>query len=154
MRPSLASRCRRNYSSDSAPTRRPRVYGPQRSRPRERRIAAPGFEDDRLKDAYLAGTVSVLYDFGTPCIERRVTELRHEFDAAVAANDHSHVDDYCLDLFVLEAELEEISSFVGKLWAVGGVESVDYSLVSLDAVGQLPENRSGVRSVSSRSSSR
>lgn len=98
------------------------------------------FEDERFEDAHLAGTVSVLYDFGTPCIERRVTELRHEFDAAVAANDHSHVDDYCLDLFVLETELDVISSFVGKLRTVDGVENVDYSLVSLDTVDQLPDN--------------
>ncbi|WP_306055332.1 CopG family ribbon-helix-helix protein [Natronococcus wangiae] len=98
------------------------------------------FEDGRFEDRPLVGTVSVRYDFGTPRVERRVTELRHEFDTAVAANDHSHVDDYCLDLFVLEAELEEISSFVGKLRAVDGVGTVDYLLVPLDSVGQLPEN--------------
>lgn len=97
------------------------------------------FEDDTLEDRALAGTVSVLYDFGTPRVERRVTELRHEFDTAVAANGHSHVDDCCLDLFVLEAELEEISSFVGKLRAIDGVENVDYSLIPLDPGGRLPE---------------
>jgi CopG family transcriptional regulator, nickel-responsive regulator len=94
------------------------------------------FDDDELAGTALAGTVSVLYDFGTPSIERRVTALRHEFDTAVAANDHSHVDDYCLDLFVLEADLDVISSFVGKLRAVDGVKHVDYSLVPLDAIRQ------------------
>lgn len=49
------------------------------------------FENDRFEGENLAGTVSVCYDFGTPSIERRVAELRHEFDDAIAATDHSHV---------------------------------------------------------------
>jgi CopG family transcriptional regulator, nickel-responsive regulator len=98
------------------------------------------FEDDTFEDRALAGTVSVRYDFGATRVERRITKLRHEFETAVTANDHSHVDEYCLDLFVLEAGLEEISSFVGKLRAVDGVENVDYSLIPLDQVGRLPED--------------
>ncbi|MFU8867442.1 CopG family ribbon-helix-helix protein [Natronococcus sp.] len=90
------------------------------------------FKDDRFEEVPLVGTVTVRYDFGTPSIERRVAELRHEFDDAVVANDHSHVADYCLDLFVLEAEIDAISSFVEKLRAIEDVERVDYSLVPLN----------------------
>ncbi|WP_394740555.1 CopG family ribbon-helix-helix protein [Natronococcus roseus] len=72
------------------------------------------------------------YDFGTQRVERRVAELRHEFDDAIAANDHSHVADCCLDPFVLETEIDAIPSFVEKIRAIEGVEHVDYSLVPLD----------------------
>ncbi|ELY59836.1 CopG family transcriptional regulator [Natronococcus amylolyticus DSM 10524] len=89
------------------------------------------FEDDRSEEGPLAGTVTVRYDFGTQRIERRVAALRHEFDDVIAANDHSHVADYCLDLFVLEAEIDAIASFVEKLRAIGGVEHVNHSLVPL-----------------------
>ncbi|MFP8954451.1 CopG family ribbon-helix-helix protein [Natrialbaceae archaeon A-arb3/5] len=97
------------------------------------------FDDHRLDDQPIAGIVSVLYDFGTQPVEHRVTELRHEYEDAISSNDHSHVDDYCLDLFVLESDLDRISEFVGKLRAIDGVETVDYSLVPLDTVGQLQD---------------
>lgn len=90
------------------------------------------FENDRFEEVSLAGTVAVRYEFGTQRIERRVAELRHGFDNVIAANDHSHVADYCLDLFVLEAESDAIASFVEKIRAIEGVEHVDYSLVPLD----------------------
>jgi CopG family transcriptional regulator, nickel-responsive regulator len=102
-------------------------------------VVSVSMPEELLEDRALTGTVSVRYDFGATRVERRITKLRHEFETAVTANDHCHVDEYCLDLFVLEAELNVISSFVGKLRAVDGVESVDYSLVPLDAVGQSLE---------------
>ncbi|MDG5757926.1 CopG family ribbon-helix-helix protein [Natronococcus sp. A-GB1] len=89
------------------------------------------FEDDRFEEGALAGTVTVRYDFGTQRIERRVAALRHEFDDVIAATDHSHVADYCLDLFVLEAETDAIASFIEKLRAIEGVEHVHHSLVPL-----------------------
>ncbi len=95
------------------------------------------FDDDRLEDSSLAGVISVFYDFGTRHVERRVTELRHEHNDHIASNDHSHVDDYCVDLFVLEADLEDISTFVGKLRAIEDVEAVDYSLVPLESMSQV-----------------
>ncbi|AGB36142.1 putative transcriptional regulator with CopG/Arc/MetJ DNA-binding domain and metal-binding domain [Natronococcus occultus SP4] len=78
------------------------------------RALLEAFTDDRVEDGALAGTVDVRYDVGTPSVERRVAALRHEFDEAVAATDHSHVGDYCPDLFVLEADRETISSVVDK----------------------------------------
>ena len=97
------------------------------------------FDDERFTDESLAGVVTVFYDFGTQHVERRVTELRHEHDADIASNDHSHVADYCVDCFVLESDLEAISTFVGKLRAIEDVETVDYSLVPLESIGQLQD---------------
>ncbi|NUB90549.1 CopG family ribbon-helix-helix protein [Haloterrigena sp. SYSU A558-1] len=117
------------------------------------------FEDDRLEGRPLAGVVSVFYEFGSQRVERRVTELRHEYDDVVASNDHGHVGDgcdcpscdtsrdsesesrsepgYCVDLFVLEGDLETLSAFVGTLRAIEAVDRVDYSLAPLDSIGQL-----------------
>lgn len=119
------------------------------------------FEDDRLENRPLAGVVSVFYEFGSQRVERRVTELRHEYDDVVASTDHGHVGEgcgcpscdtdrdpesesesrsepgYCVDLFVLEGDLETMSAFVGTLRAIEAVDRVDYSLVPLDSIGQL-----------------
>ncbi|MCU4741068.1 CopG family ribbon-helix-helix protein [Natronoglomus mannanivorans] len=104
------------------------------------RILLGEFENDRLEDRELAGIVSVLYDFGTQSVERRLTQLRHDHEEHVASTLHGHVDDYCLELFVLEADLEVISRFVGQVRSVEDVRTVDYSLVPLDSVGQLQES--------------
>ncbi|WP_276254817.1 CopG family ribbon-helix-helix protein [Halomontanus rarus] len=95
------------------------------------------FENDRLEGRELAGIVSVLYDFGTQSVERRLTQLRHDHEEHVASTLHGHVDDYCLELFVLEADLETISQFVGRVRSTEDVQTVDYSLLALDSVGQL-----------------
>ncbi|QRV16630.1 CopG family ribbon-helix-helix protein [Haloterrigena salifodinae] len=119
------------------------------------------FEDDRLEGRLLAGVVSVFYEFGSQRVERRVTELRHKYDDVVASNDHGHVGagcgcpscdtsrdseskpesrsepGYCVDLFVLEGDLETLSAFVGTLRAIEAVDRVDYSLAPLNSIGQL-----------------
>ncbi|MDQ2052337.1 CopG family ribbon-helix-helix protein [Natronolimnohabitans sp. A-GB9] len=95
------------------------------------------FDDEGLENRPLAAVVSVFYEFGNQQVERRVTELRHDYDTHIVSNDHSHVDDYCMDLFVLEGDLESISTVVSSFRAIEAVETVDYSLVPLDSIGQL-----------------
>ena len=95
------------------------------------------FDDDRLENRPLAAIVSVRYDFGTQSVERQLTALRHEYDDHIVGNDHSHVDDYCLELYVLECDQERISSFVGQCRSIDAVDRVDYTLMPLDDVGQL-----------------
>ncbi|THE66657.1 nickel-responsive transcriptional regulator NikR [Salinadaptatus halalkaliphilus] len=115
------------------------------------------FDDDRLEGRPLTGIVGIFYAYGNQRIERELTALRHDHGDIVASTDHSHVGDddccpsvapsadgsdqsahaYCLDVFVLEGLLEEVSTFVGGCRAIDGVETVEYSLVPLDGVGQL-----------------
>ncbi|GAB3040840.1 CopG family ribbon-helix-helix protein [Natronobiforma cellulositropha] len=97
------------------------------------------FDNERLEERPLAAVVSALYDFGSRPAERRITRLRHEYEAEIASNVHSHVDEYCMELFVLETDLETVSTFVGQVRSTEDVQSVEYSLLALDTVGQLPE---------------
>ncbi len=91
------------------------------------------FEDVRLEDRELMGIVTVLFDYETTSVEQRMMHLRHENEGLVASNFHSHVGDhYCMELFVLEGELEEISTFVGKVRATKDVLTVDYSVTPVD----------------------
>lgn len=102
------------------------------------------FDDDRLEERSLAAIVAIFYDFGVANVEHQVTNLRHDHESLVVSNDHSHVgshdgdgDAYCLDCVILEGDLEDISAFVGNCRAIDGVETVEYSLVPVDAIGQL-----------------
>ncbi len=101
------------------------------------RIVLEEFENERLEGRPLVGVVSVLYRYGTNGVERRVTRLRHDHEERLASNVHSHVEGYCLELFVLEGELADVSTFVAQARSIEDVETVDYSIVPLDVVGDL-----------------
>ncbi|MFC7250141.1 CopG family ribbon-helix-helix protein [Halomicroarcula sp. GCM10025324] len=91
------------------------------------------FEDKRLEGRKLMGIVTVLFDYETTSVEEKMMHLRHEHEGIVASNFHSHVGEHrCMELFVLEGDLEEISSFVGKIRATKDTLNIDYSVVPVD----------------------
>ena len=93
------------------------------------------FKDRRLEDRELMGIVTVTFDYETTSVEERMMRLRHEHDDLVASNVHSHVGDhYCMELFILEGNLEGISTFVGKVRATRDTLSVDYSVLPVDDI--------------------
>jgi len=94
------------------------------------------FEDAKLEDRSLMAVVTVLFNYETTSVEERMMRLRHEDEGIVASNFHSHVgSQYCMELFVLEGELEEISAFVGKVRATKDTLTVDYSVTPVDEFG-------------------
>jgi CopG family nickel-responsive transcriptional regulator len=96
------------------------------------------FEDRRLEDRDLMAVVTVVFDYETTTVEERMMRLRHDHESLVAANFHSHVGSHhCMELFVLEGRLAEISTFVGKVRATRDTLSVDYSVMPVDDFGRL-----------------
>ena len=94
------------------------------------------FEDKRLEDRELMAIVTVLFDFETTSVEEKMMHLRHEHEGLVASNFHSHVGEHrCMELFVLEGSLEDISVFVGKIRATQGTLNIDYSVIPVDDFG-------------------
>lgn len=91
------------------------------------------FEDKRLEDRDLLGVVTVLFNYETSDVEQRMMQLRHEHELLVSSNVHNHVgDQYCMELFVVEGSLAEISTFVGKIRATQDTLSIDYSVIPVD----------------------
>ena len=96
------------------------------------------FEDKRLEDRQLMAIVTVLFDYETTTVEEKMMHLRHDHENLVASNFHSHVGDrYCMELFVLEGQLEDISSFVGRVRATKDTLSVDYSVLPVDDISTI-----------------
>jgi CopG family nickel-responsive transcriptional regulator len=94
------------------------------------------FDDRKLEDRDLMGVVTVLFDYENTVVEERMMHLRHEYEDLVASNVHSHVGDhYCMELFILEGTLTDISTFVGKIRATQDTLSVDYSVLPVDDLG-------------------
>jgi len=96
------------------------------------------FEDKRLEDRELMAVVTVLFDYETTTVEEKMMHLRHDHESIVASNFHSHVGDrYCMELFVLEGQLDDISAFVGKVRATKDTLSVDYSVLPVDDINMF-----------------
>ncbi|MXR41067.1 nickel-responsive transcriptional regulator NikR [Halobaculum sp. WSA2] len=90
------------------------------------------FEDRKLEDRELMGIVTVVFDYEGTTVEERMMQLRHEHEDIVASNFHSHVGDHnCMELFILEGNLEQISTFVGKIRATTDTKTVDYSVTPI-----------------------
>ena len=93
------------------------------------------FEDERLEERDLMAVVTVLFDYETTSVEERMMHLRHDHESLIISNYHSHVGNhYCMELFVLEGELEDISGFVGKIRATPDTLTVDYSVLPVDDI--------------------
>lgn len=91
------------------------------------------FDDDELADRQLMAVVTVLFTHASSGVEQAMTNLRHEHEHLVTSNLHSHVGDgLCMELFILEGDLEQIGTFVGKVRAAEETLSVNYSIVPVD----------------------
>jgi CopG family nickel-responsive transcriptional regulator len=98
------------------------------------------FEDKKLEGRELMGVVTVVFDYETTTVEEKMMRLRHDHEDIVASNFHSHVGGHhCMELFVLEGSLEEISAFVGKIRATKDTLTVDYSVLPVDDFGPLAD---------------
>ena len=98
------------------------------------------FEDKRLEGRELMGVVTVVFDYETTSVEEKMMRLRHDHEAIVASNFHSHVGGrHCMELFVLEGSIEEISTFVGKIRATKDTLTIDYSVLPVDDFGALTD---------------
>jgi CopG family nickel-responsive transcriptional regulator len=98
------------------------------------------FEDRKLEGRELMGIVTVVFDYETTSVEEKMMQLRHEHEETVASNFHSHVGSHhCMELFVLEGSLEEISTFVGKIRATRDTLTIDYSVLPVDDFGPLAD---------------
>ena len=98
------------------------------------------FDDKQLEDRELIGVVTVLFDYSSTDVEQRMMGLRHEYDELVASNVHNHVGDhYCMELFILEGSLADISTFVGKIRATKDTLSIDYSVMPVDRLDAVTE---------------
>jgi len=96
------------------------------------------FEDKRLEGRELMGIITVMFDYETTSVEEKMMHLRHEHENLVASNFHSHVGEHhCMELFILEGSLAEISTFVGKIRATKDTLNVDYSVMPVDEFSPL-----------------
>jgi len=96
------------------------------------------FEDTQLEGKQLAAVISVLYPYDSVEIETGLTELRHEHSGLIASNSHSCIgdDDGCLETFVLEGTLGDVSTFVRAVETISEDIRIDHSLYQIEHIGE------------------
>ena len=97
------------------------------------RVLLSEFDEPNLDGRALVATVTVLFEHDSASVEERMRRLRHEHEEIVASNVHNCIGAaHCTELFVLEGDLDSISTFVGQARATTGVERVEHSILSLE----------------------
>ena len=59
-------------------------------------------------------------------------DLRNGFDDIIFGNMHLHTEEgYCLEIFLVKGDAEEVTNFVSKAKAIRGVQEVNYTVTPI-----------------------
>jgi len=90
----------------------------------------------------VVGTVTAVFGYDEPEIERRMMDIRHEFEGSIRSNSHNCLADNegCVESFVVEASHAEVLRFIGTVRAADESVSVEYTAVPVDLIrGEIAE---------------
>ena len=84
----------------------------------------------------VVGTVTAVFEYDEPDIERRMMDIRHEFEDSIRSNSHNCLDDNegCVESFVVEASYAEVLRFIGTVRGADESVSVEYTAVPVDLI--------------------
>ena len=79
-------------------------------------------------------TVTAVFGYDEPEIERRMMDIRHEFEASIRSNSHDCLDENagCVETFVIEASYDDAQRFIGTVRGADESVSVEYTVVPVD----------------------
>jgi CopG family nickel-responsive transcriptional regulator len=86
----------------------------------------------RVQVGKVATTIMIICDYARKDVDRRVSEVRHEFDDVVVENVHRHIESrYCLEVFIAEGTHQRIQDLVSRVRGLRGILQVKALFVSL-----------------------
>ncbi|MEJ2076732.1 MAG: nickel-responsive transcriptional regulator NikR [Acidobacteriota bacterium] len=89
-------------------------------------------ESEWRSNENVVGTVTLLYDHHVRGLTEKLTNLQHQFQGAVLANTHVHLDHHtCIEAILVQGDAETIRNVVGLLQQQKGVLRASLSLASL-----------------------
>ena len=79
-----------------------------------------GFKEERV-----ATTIMIACDYERKDVDRRVSEVRHEFDDVVIESIHRHLETkYCLEVFIAEGNMKRILDLISRIRGMRGILQV------------------------------
>ncbi len=89
------------------------------------------FQEQDFDGKQIICVITTMFDHDSGA-EATLSKLRHANEDLVTSNVHSHAGDNCLELFVVEGTIQDISSYVSRLRTITGVSTVEYSILTAD----------------------
>lgn len=87
----------------------------------------------RLRGLTLS-TVTVISETEESKSHLGLLDLRNGFDDIIFGNMHLHTEEgYCLEIFLVKGDAEEVMNFVSKAKAIRGVQEVNYTVTPISS---------------------
>ena len=87
----------------------------------------------RLRGLILS-TVTVISETEESKSHLGLLDLRNGFDDIIFGNMHLHTEEgYCLEIFLVKGDAEEVMNFVSKAKAIRGVQEVNYTVTPISS---------------------
>jgi len=92
------------------------------------------YDTDDGGNGPLVATVTAVFGYDQPDIERQMMELRHDFEQHIRSNAHDCLADNrgCVETFTIEGAHDVVTSFVAKVRAIDESVSVQYTTVPIE----------------------
>ena len=94
------------------------------------------YQETDDEDRRVLATVTAAFGYDEPEIERRMMDIRHEFEALVRSNSHNCLEGNagCVETFVIEAAHNDVLRFIGTVRGADESVSVEYTVVPVDTM--------------------
>jgi CopG family nickel-responsive transcriptional regulator len=94
------------------------------------------YRETDYEDRRVLATVTAVFGYDEPGIERRMMDIRHEFEASIRSNSHNCLEGNagCVETFVIEASYDDALRFVGTVRGADESVSVEYTVVPVDVM--------------------
>ena len=94
------------------------------------------YQEPDDEDRRVLATITAVFGYDEPEIERRMMDIRHEFEASIRSNSHDFLDGNagCIETFVIEAPYDDALRFIGTVRGANESVSVEHTVVPVDVV--------------------
>jgi CopG family nickel-responsive transcriptional regulator len=94
------------------------------------------YQETDYEGQRVLATATAVFGYDEPEIERRMMDIRHEFEASIRSNSHNCLEGNagCVETFVIEAAYEDALRFIGTVRGADESISVDYTVVPVDVM--------------------
>ena len=88
------------------------------------------------EDRRVLATVTAVFEYDEPKIERQMIDIRHEFEASIRSNSHNCLEGNagCVETFVIEALYDDALRFIRTVRGMNESVAVEYTIVPVEEI--------------------
>ena len=83
------------------------------------------------QDGEVAGVVTLVYDHHQAQLQKKITEIQHEYYTLITSTTHVHMDhDNCLEVIIVKGKASRIKELAERIIAMRGVKNGKLTMTS------------------------